>query len=66
VAALTFTILGFADVAHGNVLTSVTLALLAVLATSQIRSRRHVAEIARAQRSDPLSVFQTKFRGSTA
>src|SRR5262249_9548337 len=37
------------------------LALLAILAFSQIRSRRHVADIAQAQRSDPLSVFQAAF-----
>ena len=61
VAALTFTILGFVGVADVKALASVTLALLAVLAYSQIRTRRHVAEIARAQRSDPLSVFETKF-----
>jgi hypothetical protein len=60
-AALTFTILGFAGVADTKVLASVTLALLAILAYSQIRSRRHVADIAAGQRSDPLSVFQTGF-----
>jgi hypothetical protein len=51
-------ILGIADV---KTLASVTLALLAVLAYSQIRSRRHVAEIARAQKADPLSIFRTAF-----
>jgi hypothetical protein len=61
VAALTFTILGVVGVAGIRVLASVTLALLAVLAYSQIRSRRHVAEIANAQRSDPLSIFRTDF-----
>jgi hypothetical protein len=47
VAALTFTILGVVGVADIKVLASVTLALLAVLAFSQIRSRRHVAEAER-------------------
>ncbi len=61
VAALTFTILGFAGVADIKVLASVTLALLAILAYSQIRSRRHVADIAQGQRADPLSIFQTAF-----
>jgi len=46
VAALTFTILGIAGVAGIKVLASVTLALLAVLAYWQIRSRRHVADTA--------------------
>jgi hypothetical protein len=57
-AALTFTVLGAVGVADIKVLASVILALLAVLAYSQIRSRRHVADIAKAQRSDPLSIFQ--------
>lgn len=60
-AALIFTVLGFVGVASINVLTSVTLALLAVLAYSQIRSRRNLGELARSQRSDPWSVFQTDF-----
>ena len=63
VAALTFTILGFVGIAGTKVLASVTLALLALLAYSQIRSRRHVADIAAGQRSDPLSIFQTAFPG---
>jgi hypothetical protein len=58
VAALTFTILGFVGIADIKVLASVILALLAY---SQIRSRRHVADIAAGQRSDPLSIFQTVF-----
>ena len=62
-AALTFTILGIVGVADIKVLASATLALLAVLAYSQIRSRRHVADIARSQHSDPLSLFQTEFPG---
>jgi hypothetical protein len=49
---------GIADM---KLLASVILALLAVLAYSQIRSRRHVAEIAAAQSSDPLSIFNTEF-----
>ncbi len=61
VAALAFTILGIVGVASIKVLTSAIVALLAVLAYSQIRSRRHVAEIAKGQRSDPLSLFQAEF-----
>jgi hypothetical protein len=63
VAALTFTILGFVGVADTKVLASVTLALLAILAYSQIRSRRHVSDIVAGQRSDPLSIFQVGFPG---
>jgi Domain of unknown function (DUF5919) len=62
-AALAFTVLGFAGVVSIEVLASVILALLAVLAYSQIRARRQVADIARAQRSDPLSIFQAEFPG---
>ena len=61
VAALTFTILGFTGIVDTKVLVSVTLALLAILAYSQIRSRRQVADIAAGQRSDPLSIFQAEF-----
>jgi hypothetical protein len=61
VSALTFTILGVAGFADVKVLASVTLALLAVLAFSQIRSRRHIADIAGAQRSEPLAFFRTDF-----
>ena len=60
-AALTFTVLGFVGVADIKVLASATIALLAVLAYSQIQSRRHVADIAKDYRSDPLSIFQTEF-----
>jgi hypothetical protein len=57
-AALTFTVLGFTGVSSVSVLTSAVLALLATLALSQIRSRRHVAAIAAGQRADPLALFQ--------
>jgi hypothetical protein len=60
-AALAFTVLGIVGVASIKVLASAIVALLAILAFSQIRSRRHVADIARGQRSDPLSAFQTEF-----
>lgn len=60
-AALSFTVLGALGVVDIKVLASVILALLAVLAYSQIRSRRHVADIAKAQRSDPLSIFRAEF-----
>jgi hypothetical protein len=59
--ALVFTVLGFVGVARSAALASVTLALLALIAFSQIRSRRHVADIARVQHYDPLSVFLAKF-----
>ena len=42
-AALTFTVLGFTGVSNVSVLTSAVLVLLATLALSRIRSRRHVA-----------------------
>lgn len=60
-AALTFTVLGFIGATSITVLSSVVLALLAMLALSQIRSRRHVAAIAVAQRTDPLALLQTGF-----
>lgn len=62
-AGLAFTVLGIVGVASIKVLASVILALLAILAFSQIRSRRHIADIARGQRSDPLSAFHTEFPG---
>jgi hypothetical protein len=60
-SALVVAVLGVLGIADVKTLTSITLALLAVLAYSQIRSRRHVAEIAKAQKSDPLSIFQATF-----
>lgn len=60
-AAIVVAALGVLGIADVKTLASVTLALLAVLAYSQIRSRRHVAEIAKAQRSDPLSIFRATF-----
>jgi hypothetical protein len=59
--ALAVAVLGVLGIADVKTLASVTLALLAVLAYSQIRSRRNVAEIAKAQKSDPLSIFRTTF-----
>ena len=61
VAALVFTILGVTGVTSIAALLSMTLAVLAALSLSQIRSRRHVAEIAAAADSDPLSVLLTDF-----
>lgn len=60
-AALAFTILGFLGVVSINGLASAILALLAVLAYSQVRSRRHVAEIANTSRVDPLAIFRRQF-----
>src|SRR5689334_15750515 len=72
-AALAFTALGIVGLASIKLLTSATVALLAVVALSQIRSRRQVAEIAKGHRFDRLSVFQPGFpdeleakRGSAA
>lgn len=59
--ALVVAVLGVLGIADVKTLASVTLALLAVLAYSQIRTRRNVAEIAKAQKSDPLSIFRTTF-----
>lgn len=61
VAAFVFTILGVTGVTSIAALLSMTLAVLAALSLSQIRSRRHVAEIAAAADSDPLSVLLTDF-----
>ena len=60
-AALLFTVLGIFGVADVKALSSVILALLAVLALSQIRSRSHVADIAKSQHVEPLSLLQTDF-----
>jgi hypothetical protein len=62
-AAVAFTILGITGLSGINVLASAILALLAVLAFSQIRSRRQIADIAKGQHSDPLSIFQSEFPG---
>jgi hypothetical protein len=58
-AALAFTVLGFLGVTSVAVLASGVLALLAMMALSQIRSRKSVATIAAAQRADPLALFRT-------
>jgi uncharacterized protein DUF5919 len=60
-AALAFTALGFVGLASIRLLTSAIVALLAVVAFSQIRSRRQVADIANGHRFDRLSVFQAGF-----
>jgi hypothetical protein len=61
VTAFIFTILGATGVSSLNDLASIILGLLAVLALSQIRSRRHVAAIAESQRRDPFSLLTTRF-----
>lgn len=61
VAAFVFTLLGATGVTSISVLLSMTLAVLAALSLSQIRSRRHVAEIAAAANSDPFSILLTDF-----
>src|SRR3954447_26821534 len=61
VAALVFTMLGVIGVANQAVLASAILALLALMATAQVRSRRHVADIARAQRVDPTALLRKTF-----
>jgi hypothetical protein len=61
VAAFVFTILGATGITSTAVLLSMTLAVLAALSLSQIRSRRHVAQIAAAANSDPLAILLTDF-----
>jgi hypothetical protein len=61
IIGLVVAILGILGIADIKTLAAVILALLAVLAYSQIRSRRHVDEIVRAHRSDPLSIFRRDF-----
>lgn len=60
-AALAFTALGIVGLASVKLLASAIVALLAVVALSQIRSRRQVADITKAHRFDRLSVFQPTF-----
>jgi hypothetical protein len=60
-AALIFTVLGVTGLASVKDLASMILALLAVLALSQIRSRHHVAAIARSQNVGPLALLATDF-----
>lgn len=59
--ALVISILGLIEVVDIKILASATLALLAVLAFSQIRSRKNVSEITKAQRPDPLAIFKSEF-----
>jgi hypothetical protein len=59
--ALVFTILGATGVSSITVLASIILALLAFLAISQIRSRRQIADIAKAQRADQFSLLANDF-----
>src|SRR5689334_14897423 len=59
--AMVFTVLGATGVSDIKVLSSVVLALLAILALSQIRSRRLTEQIRNAQRPDPTALFQRTF-----
>ncbi|MEV4470635.1 hypothetical protein [Nonomuraea sp. NPDC049504] len=60
--ALIFTVMGSLNVIDDTkTLASVILALLAFLALSQIRSRRHIAEVALSQRMDLTDFFMTAF-----
>lgn len=59
--AMVFTVLGATGVSDAKVLSSVVLALLAILALSQIRSRRLTEQIWNAQRLDPTALFKTAF-----
>jgi len=61
VAALAFTILGTVGISDAKTLSSVLLALLALLAFSQIRSRRQVIAAAKAQHVDPDAIFSDHF-----
>ena len=60
-AAAVFTVLGIVGVASESVLASAILAFLALLAVSQIRSRRHLEELARAQRINPTDLLLRDF-----
>jgi hypothetical protein len=60
-AALIFTVLGVTSLASVKDLASMILALLAVLALSQIRSRHHVSAIAKSQNVGPLTLLATDF-----
>ncbi len=60
-AAAVFTVLGIVGVADESVLASAILAFLALLAVSQIRSRRHLEELARAQRTSPTDLLRSDF-----
>jgi hypothetical protein len=60
-SGLVIAILGVIGVADIKVLASAILALLAVLAFSQIRSRHNLSQITRAQKPDPLAIFRTAF-----
>ncbi|MEV4564344.1 hypothetical protein AB0K12_11310 [Nonomuraea sp. NPDC049419] len=60
--ALIFTVMGSLNVIDDTkTLASVILALLAFLALSQIRSRRHIAEVTRSQRMDLTDFFMAAF-----
>jgi hypothetical protein len=60
-AAAVFTVLGITGVAGPALLSSAVLAFLALLASSQIRSRRFVEEVARARRVDPTAILRSEF-----
>jgi hypothetical protein len=59
--AMVFTVLGATGVSDIKVLSSVVLALLAILALSQIMSRRLTEQIRNAQRADPTALFHWTF-----
>lgn len=60
-ASFAFTVLGFTNALPVTTLASVVIALLALLAISQIRSRSHVSLIAKSQYRDPLAAFSKDF-----
>jgi hypothetical protein len=61
VVALAFTVLGATGISDVKTMSSVVLALLALLAFSQIRSRRLTEQIRRSHQADPTALFKTKF-----
>ncbi|WP_328615740.1 hypothetical protein OHS18_02435 [Amycolatopsis sp. NBC_00355] len=61
VVALAFTVLGATGISDVKTLSSVVLALLALLAFSQIRSRRLTEQIRRSHQADPTALFKTRF-----
>jgi hypothetical protein len=59
-------VLGVFAIANVAELASIILALLAVLALSQIRARRYLAAIEESQRTDPLAIFTESFPAELA
>lgn len=59
--AVAFTVLGASGLSDVKTLSSVVLALLAWLALSQIKSRRQLDELGKAQRGNPAALLKSEF-----